>query len=105
MKEGRIMSQTTEGFKIIQDIIKLKWVPEVLSAIGADGASYSEILKSIDYLSNTELNRKLAILVERRAVEKVTSEGSTRYQLLPFGKDLDHIFRHFREMERKYSIA
>ncbi|MFU0826178.1 MAG: Transcriptional regulator, HxlR family [Lachnoclostridium sp.] len=99
------MSQTTEGFKIIQDIIKLKWVPEVLSAIGTDGATYSEILKKVDYLSNTELNRKLAVLVERKAVEKVETDGHSRYRLLPFGKDLDHIFRHFREIEEKYSIA
>ena len=99
------MSQTTEGFKIIHDIIKLKWVPEVLNAIGTDGATYSEILRSIDYLSNTELNRKLAILLERKAVEKVETEGHSRYQLLPFGKDLDHIFRHFRDIEEKYSIA
>ncbi len=99
------MSQTTEGFKIIQDIIKLKWVPEVLNAIGKDGATYSEILRQVDYLSNTELNRKLAILVERKAVEKVEVEGHSRYCLLPFGKDLDHIFRHFREMEEKYAIS
>lgn len=99
------MSQTTEGFKIIQDIIKLKWVPEVLSAIGTDGTTYTEILRKVDYLSNTELNRKLAILVERKAVKKVEEEAHTRYYLLPFGKDLDHIFRHFRDMEKKYAIS
>jgi DNA-binding HxlR family transcriptional regulator len=99
------MSQTTEGFKIIQDIIKLKWVPEVLYVIGADGATYTEILRKVDYLSNTELNRKLAILVERKAVEKVEADGHTRYQLLPFGRDLDHIFRHFRDMEERYAIT
>lgn len=98
------MSQTTDGFKIIQDIMKLKWVPEILSSIGKDGATYTEILNRIDYLSNTELNRKLAILVERNAIQKIEDEYYTHYYMLPFGNDLNHIFLHFRDIEKKYAI-
>lgn len=98
------MSQTTDGFKIIQDIMKLKWVPEILSSIDHEGTTYTEILNKVDYLSNTELNRKLAILVERKAIKKVEEEWHTRYFMLPFGNDLNHIFRHFQDIETKYAI-
>lgn len=91
------------GFELIQDIVKLKWVPEILAAISAGYQGYNEILEAIKFLSSTELNRKLNVLVEREAIAKeVVGENRTSYTLLPFGKDLDHIFKHFIELEEKY---
>lgn len=91
------------GFELIHDIIKLKWVPEILGTIAAGYESYNEILESIPFLSSTELNRKLSLLVEKEAIKKdVFPENRTSYTLLPFGKDLDHIFGHFIALEEKY---
>lgn len=91
------------GFELIHDIIKLKWVPEILGTIATGHQGFNEILEAIPFLSSTELNRKLNLLVEKEALQKtVFPENRTAYTLLPFGKDLDHIFRHFIELEEKY---
>lgn len=98
---GKVSGMST-GFQLIQDIFKLRWVPEILVAIKAGKTGYNEILSSIEGLSNTELNRKLAILVARHAVVKRKEEGRSAYGLSPFGDDLEHVFRHFEEMSLKY---
>ncbi len=54
------------GFEIVQDLIKLRWVPEILKSIDLGNQRYSEIQRSIPYISHTELNRKLAILTEKK---------------------------------------
>lgn len=87
------------GFEIVHDLIKLRWVPEILKSISLGNSRYSEILSSIPYLSHTELNRKLAILIEKKVIEK-NEDGS--YSLLEFGKDLVHIFQHLEDLEEKY---
>ncbi|OZV11236.1 HxlR family transcriptional regulator, partial [Tissierella sp. P1] len=63
---------------------------------------YSDILRSIPYMSHTELNRKLSILIERNVIDKVVDEENTYYSLLSFGKDLVHIFYHLEDLEEKY---
>lgn len=91
------------GFELIHEIVKSKWVPEILAAINKGYENYNEILEAISFLSSTELNRKLNLLVEKQAVEKtVYPENRTSYRLLPLGKDLDHIFKHFIALEEKY---
>ncbi|NLY85324.1 MAG: helix-turn-helix transcriptional regulator [Tissierellia bacterium] len=88
------------GFEIVHDLIKLRWVPEILKSISQGNRRYSEILNSIPYMSHTELNRKLAILGEKKVIEKREEDGS--YLLLEFGKDLVHIFHHLEDLEEKY---
>ena len=88
------------GFEIVQDLIKLRWVPEILKSINQGNQRYSEILTSIPYMSHTELNRKLAILGEKKVIEKRDGDGS--YTLLEFGEDLVHIFNHLEDLEEKY---
>lgn len=95
-------NKITNGFMIIQDLIKLRWVPEILKAIDLGNKHYSQILRSIPYLSHTELNRKLNILVEKRVIEKVEEGNSIYYSLLDFGGDLVHIFNHLEDIEEKY---
>lgn len=90
--------QMNEGFQLIHDIFRLRWIPEIVQTIGFKNLKYSQISSEIGEISNTELNRKIALLVERQVVEK-TEQG---YQLSQFGKDLDHIFNHFVEMSEKY---
>lgn len=90
------------GFQIVQDLIKLRWIPEILKSIQLGNRRYSEILRSIPYISHTELNRKLSILVDKKVIEKTTNGSNTYYSLLNFGEDLVHIFDHLEDLEDKY---
>lgn len=92
----------SNGFQMVQDLIKLRWVPEILWSIDHGNSRYSEILNSIENLSHTELNRKLLILVEMEVIDKSIEGSNTSYSLLSFGKDLVHIFYHLEELEEKY---
>ncbi len=90
------------GFEIVQDLIKLRWVPEILKSIELGNHRYSEILKSIPYMSHTELNRKLSVLIEKKVIDKVVEDNNISYFLLDFGEDLVHIFNHLEDLEDKY---
>ena len=95
-------NKISSGFQIVQDLIKLRWVPEILKSIHLGNQRYSEILKSIPYISHTELNRKLSTLVEKNVLDKTVDDNNTCYSLLNFGKDLVHIFHHLEDLEDKY---
>lgn len=95
-----MQTKMTEGFHVIHDLIKLRWLPEIILSIKQGNVYFNDILRSIQYLSNTELTRKLSVLVERNAVIK--DEESASYHLTSFGSDLEHIFRHFEEVGEKY---
>ncbi len=95
-------TQMNEGFQLIHDIFRLRWIPEIIGAIAEEKHRYNDIAGHIEYISNTELNRKLALLQERQVIEKLSDEEKEGYYLTQFGKDLNHIFRHFIEMSEKY---
>lgn len=95
-------SKISNGFQVVHDLIKLRWVPEILEAIELGNNRYTELLNSIKYISHTELNRKLTILVDREVVDKTSEGRNTHYSLLPFGQDLVHIFHHLEDLEEKY---
>lgn len=97
-----MMIRITEGLELIQEIVRRRWIPEIIAAIAGGNQSYSEILAGIDYLSKTELNRKLNFLLERGVIEKQIKLNKTEYKLLPFGEDLEHIFKHFEDIGKKY---
>ncbi|MGX8794499.1 winged helix-turn-helix transcriptional regulator [Fusibacter sp. JL298sf-3] len=98
-------TKMTEGFHMIHDMVKLRWVPEIVASIHQGNHQFNDILRSINYLSNTELSRKLSVLVERNAVFKEASEDPfAGYFLTSFGEDLEHIFHHFEEMSEKYLV-
>jgi len=89
-------------FQIIEDLIKLRWIPEILESINLGNHRYSEIKKSIKEISHTELNRKLLVLIEKGTILKEENIASTSYYLLEFGKDLIHIFGHLEDLQEKY---
>lgn len=95
-------TKVSNGFEMVQDLIKLRWVPEILKSINLNNSRYSEILSSIPYMSHTELNRKLLILANRNVIKKEESEDGIYYYLKDFGKDLVHIFYHLEDLEEKY---
>ncbi|MFA5467538.1 MAG: hypothetical protein WC224_00595 [Sphaerochaetaceae bacterium] len=87
------------GFQMIHDLIKMRWVPDILKSIEMGNYRYNLILESVLGMSHTELNRKLALLLDRQVIIKL-EEGS--YALMPFGKDLVHIFSHLEKLEEQY---
>jgi len=92
----------SSGLDIVQNLIKLRWVPEILRSIELGNKHYTEIHRSIPYLSHTELNRKLKVLIEKGVIKRVEEGNSIYYMLLDFGRDLVHIFRHLEDLEEKY---
>lgn len=90
------------GFQIVQDLIKLRWVPEIVKSIKLGNRRYTDISKSITHISNTELNRKLTILIDKKVIKKKVSGKNTEYSLLNLGEDLVHIFNHLANLEEKY---
>ncbi|VDN48850.1 Transcriptional regulator [Petrocella atlantisensis] len=96
------MTTTNQGFEIIQDIMKLRWIPEILMTISMGYSNYSDILNHIEGLSHTELNRKLALLTEKKAIIKESDHIRSGYILTDFGSDLEHIFKHFLDIAEKY---
>lgn len=92
----------SNGFQIVQDLIKLRWVPEIIKSLEAGNHRYSEIQRSITHISHTELNRKLLILIERGVILKEDNIDNTKYTLLDFGEDLVHIFNHLEDLQKKY---
>ena len=53
-------------------------------------------------MSHTELNRKLAVLVEKNVIHKSLDDQTISYSLMEFGKDLVHIFYHLEDLEERY---
>lgn len=92
------------GFQIVEELVKLRWVPEILKSIESGNSRYSEILNSIPYISHTELNRKLNTLITKNVINKTTDNGVINYNLLIFGKDLVHIFNHLEDLEKRYCV-
>lgn len=95
-------AKMSEGFQLIHDIFRLKWIPEIIEAIATDKNRYTDIQLDIEYISNTELNRKLNMLQERDVIVKETIDGKDGYFLTEFGDDLNHVFKHFVDMSDKY---
>ena len=96
------MIKVDESFEEVHGIIRSRWVPEILDSIKSGNHSYGEILDSIDFISATELNRKLNLLVEKKALDKQEASRKSHYELLDLGEDLHHIFYHLVELKEKY---
>lgn len=85
-------------FEKVKDIIKLRWISEIIFAISFYELSYSELLKEIEYISGTELQRKLNILVSNQIIKKNESTNRTTYNLTSIGRELHVIFLDIFEL-------
>ena len=88
------MTEFGKDFIYIHDILRLKWVPEILSAIHNGASTFSKILIDIPFISQTELNRKIKFLVER----KLITRG-------PFGKEILYILLYIQRLNAKYGVT
>lgn len=96
------MTDYQKGLEVIQDLITKRWIPEILCSISQGNLNYTSILKSIQFLSQTELQRKLKILEEYKCIEKI--EESSEYHLTVFGEEVNHLFQHFYDLGKKYKV-
>lgn len=90
------------GFERVQEVMKHRWVPEILTCIGSGEGRYSEILEKYPFLSKTELNRKLALLKNCHAIEKSDDHMHLPYTLLDFGEDLLKLIESIEAVGSKY---
>ena len=96
------MIKIDESFEEVHGMIRSRWIPEILDSVKEGNHSYGKILDSIDYISGTELNRKLNLLVEKGALAKREEVHKSYYEFLDLGEDLHHIFYHLVELKEKY---
>lgn len=93
------MVEFNSKFQDIQDILRLKWIPEILASIDSGKNSFSVILINIPYISETELNRKIKALLTRHLIQK-NEKGL--YELLPLGKSILYTLNHIQRVYQKY---
>lgn len=96
------MTEYQKGLEIIQELITKRWIPEILYSISKGNVNYTKILNSIEFLSQTELQRKLKVLEEYKCIEK--DKEKVEYRLTIFGQEINHLFRHFYDLGKKYQI-
>lgn len=94
-----------QGLHLMESIIGGRWNPMILFAIGQGASRYTDIRNSIEYISVTELQRKLNRLIETRLIVKATAEEDARkseYQLTDFGGDITHILYHILDISTRH---
>lgn len=96
------MTEYQQGLEIIQDLISKRWIPEILCSISKGNENYTNILNSIEFLSQTELQRKLKVLEEYKCIEKDQDTG--KYELTVFGEEINHLFQHFYDLGKKHRL-
>ncbi|MDO5755750.1 MAG: winged helix-turn-helix transcriptional regulator [Tissierellia bacterium] len=87
-------------YLMLRDLMKRRWIPEILHRMDKGYYTYTDILEGIDYLSHTELQRKLKILEEYHCVKK-TDSG---YILKDLGRELEEVFCYLEKLEDKYLV-
>lgn len=97
-------TQLLEGIRLMESIIGGRWNPMILFAIEQGANRFTDIKNSIDHISDTELARKLAGLVENRLVIKDEESEARRstYTLSPFGGDITHTLHHIMDISIKH---
>lgn len=95
-------SSILQGYEYVQSLLRSKWVPEIIDGLSDGHNRFSLLKRNIEQIGDTELKRKLRYLVDSGVVDKTGSGHQVRYSLTPFGKELDHLFCHIRDIGRRY---
>ncbi len=80
------------GLRLMESVIGGRWNPLILFQLEHGAMSYTDIRNSIDYISDTELQRKLNTLIDSKLVVKGNGEDARKreYVLTPYGEDIAH---------------
>ena len=95
-----------EGLRLIESILGGRWSPMILFAIEEGAERFSDIKAGIEYISDTELQRKLNALIQSGLVIKTNPPIDTRkseYRLTDFGGEITHTLRHILSISVKHS--
>ena len=98
--KDRVMTEYQRGMQIIQDMITKRWVPEILCSLSNGNNTYTKILNSIEFLSDTELQRKLKILCSNQCIIRDQELGI--YSLTEYGREINHLFQHFYDLGKRH---
>lgn len=93
------MNEYSNGLELIEDLFTKRWIPEIIHSISMGNKNYTKILESIDFISHTELNRKIKLLLDYDVIKK---DDDKTYNLTEFGFDINHIFGHIYDISEKY---
>ena len=93
-----------EGLKLMESIIGGRWNPLILFELEEGAKTYTDIKNSIDYISDTELQRKLSALMDNKLVKKDSMNEARKgeYTLTPYGVDIAHTLRHIMDISVKH---
>lgn len=96
------MDTYQQGLEFIQDLITKRWVPEILYSISMGNHTFTSILNSIEFLSQTELQRKLKLLEEYQCVHK--DEELVEYYMTEYGEEVHHLFQHVFDLGQRLLV-
>lgn len=94
-----------QGLRLMESIIGGRWNPAILFVIEQGASRYSDIRSSIGYISDTELQRKLNVLLDGKLIEKTmqgAEERSAAYRLTSFGGEITHTLHHIMDISIKH---
>lgn len=86
-------------FEFIHSIIKKQWVIEIITSLNEKPKKYTNLLSQLEYISKTELNRKLKLLLQNNVINK---DDGDHYVLEPLGKDLVSLSQLIHKIGRSY---
>ncbi len=98
--------QLEQGLRLMESIIGGRWNPMILFALEQGASRFTELKNGIAFISDTELQRKLAALTESGLVTRGGPEEDARkgeYLLTHFGAEITHTLRHILDIQHKHS--
>ncbi len=93
-----------QGLKLMESVIGGRWNSLILFQLEQGRKSYTDIRNSIDYISDTELQRKLNTLIDSKLVKKGDGLDAKKreYALTPYGEDITHTLHHIMDISLKH---
>ncbi len=93
------------GLRLMESIIGGRWNPMILFALESGPCRFSDLKSRIEFISDTELQRKLGALMGSGLVVRNSNDEDTRkgeYILTGFGGEIAHTLRHILVISQKH---
>jgi DNA-binding HxlR family transcriptional regulator len=97
--------QFERGLRLMESIIGGRWNPMILFALEGGPCRFSDLKSRIEFISDTELQRKLGALTGSGLVTRCSPEEDARrgeYMLTGFGGEIAHTLRHILVISQKH---